>query len=343
MTASRDAAPAVGAFPLIVGMLRPVSVAASAEHLASHGYVVAYVERQPREALLADGLEREALIMAEHVRDMEVAIARLRREPFVDPARLGAHGYSGDGLAQLVPAMRHSDVDAVALLETGWLSPAQVSSYQEMTAHDPLALRAPLFYAYSENLGRNSNEQIADITGMRYAARSLLYLGEPMLAALGIYGVAAYGVSRRLREIGIRMALGADRSAVVGMVLRRLGVLLGTGLVIGAVLSWWTSKYIATLLYKVEPTDFSTLAVAIGVLAAVGLVAGWLPARRAAGVDPTRGSAADAHPCVSRSIVPVRLSAPIETYNSPSLIETLNARRRSRRATSAATSARSSA
>ena len=181
MTASRDAAPAVGAFPLIVGMLRPVSVAASAEHLASHGYVVAYVERQPREIVLAEGLEREALILSEHVRDMEVAIARLRREPFVDPARLGAHGFSGDGLAQLVLAMRHPDVDAVALLETGWLSPAQVSSYQEMTAHDPLALRAPLLYAYSENLGRNTNEHIADITGMRYAPRSLLYLGEPKM------------------------------------------------------------------------------------------------------------------------------------------------------------------
>ena len=156
MAATRDAAPAAGRFPLIVGMLRPVSVVATAEHLASHGYVVAYVERQPRETFIAEGLVREALIMAEQVRDMDVAIAHLRREPFVDPARLGAHGFSGDGMAQLVLAMRHPDVDAVAMLETGWLSPAQVSSFQEVTAYDPLALRAPLFYAYSENLGRNS-------------------------------------------------------------------------------------------------------------------------------------------------------------------------------------------
>src|SRR5690606_38261166 len=61
LTATRDAAPAPGPFPLIVGMLRPVSVAIAGEHLASHGYVVAYVERQPREAVLAEGAVREAL------------------------------------------------------------------------------------------------------------------------------------------------------------------------------------------------------------------------------------------------------------------------------------------
>jgi len=181
LTATRDAAPAAGSFPLLVGMLRPVSVVVAAEHLASHGYVVAFVERQPREALIADGLAREALLMAEHVQDMRVAIGRLRQEPSVDPARLGSLGFSGDGLAQLVLAMRHPDVDAVALLETGWLSPTMASSYQEVTAYDPLALRAALFYAYSENLGRNSLEHIAELRGMRYGPRSLMYLGEPRM------------------------------------------------------------------------------------------------------------------------------------------------------------------
>ncbi|MDQ3168542.1 MAG: hypothetical protein M3Q55_00190, partial [Acidobacteriota bacterium] len=214
MAATRDAAPADGRFPLIVGMLRPVSVVATAEHLASHGYVVAYVERQPRETVIADGLAREALIMAEHVRDMDVVIAQLRREPFVDPARLGAHGFSGDGLAQLVLAMRHPDVGAVALLETGWLSPAQVSSFQEMTAYDPLALRAPLFYAYSENLGRNSNEHIAELTGMRYAPRSLLYLGEPTMTHWDFATEGMVLATTLERRQGSRAALARASQAI---------------------------------------------------------------------------------------------------------------------------------
>jgi tetratricopeptide (TPR) repeat protein len=184
LLATRDVAPAAGQFPLIVGMYRAPSVVASAEHLASHGYVVAFVERQPRESVLAEGLVREGLILGEYVRDMQVAVARLRQEPFVDPARLGAHGFSGDGLAQTVFAMRHPDVRAVSLLEVGWLSPAQVSSYSAMPAYDPLAMRAAVFYAYSENLGRNSLEHISELTGMRYGPRSLLYLGEPRMTHL---------------------------------------------------------------------------------------------------------------------------------------------------------------
>lgn len=184
LTASRDVAPAAGPFPLIVGMYRAPSVVVAAEHLASHGYVVAFVERQPREVLIADGLVREGLVLGEYVRDLQVAVARLRQEPFVDPVRLGAHGFSGDGLAQTVFAMRHPDVRALSLLEVGWLSPAQVSSYSAMPAYDPLAMRAAVFYAYSENLGRNSLEHIAELTGMRYAARSLLYLGEPRMTHL---------------------------------------------------------------------------------------------------------------------------------------------------------------
>lgn len=184
LTAARDVEVAPGRHPLIVGMLRPVSMALSAEHLASHGYVVALVERQPRESIEAEGLTREALVLNEYVRDMQIVTSRLRDESYVDPVRLGALGFSGDGLAQLIFAMRHPDVDAVSLLETGWLSPAQVSSYQESTDHDPLALRAALFYAYSENLGRNSVEHITELTGMRYAPRSLLYLGEPKMTHL---------------------------------------------------------------------------------------------------------------------------------------------------------------
>jgi dienelactone hydrolase len=180
-TAARDAPPAAGTFPLLIGMLRPVSVVVMAEYLASHGYVAAFVQRQPRERIDAEGLALEALIINEHMRDMQLALARMRQEPFVDPVRLGAVGFSGDGLAQLVLAMRHPDVDAVSQLETGYFAPVGTSSYQEVTAYDTAALRAPMLFAYSENLGRNTDMQMAEIERMRYAPRFFLYLGEPRM------------------------------------------------------------------------------------------------------------------------------------------------------------------
>jgi hypothetical protein len=182
-----DAPPAAGRFPLLTGMLRPISSVMSAEYLASHGYVVGLVERQARESFVAEGLTLEGLVINEHQRDVQMAIARLRTEPNVDAARLGLLGYAADGLASLPLAMRHPDVDAVALMETNWLQPSGVSTYQQVAAFDPTALRAPLFFAYSEILGRNALEQVANIESMRYAPRHLLYFGEPRMTPLDFF------------------------------------------------------------------------------------------------------------------------------------------------------------
>jgi putative ABC transport system permease protein len=107
-----------------------------------------------------------------------------------------------------------------------------------------------------------------------------------LLAGLGLYGVTAYAVSRRRREIGIRMALGAAPAGVVRLVMSRLTMLVGLGVMIGAGVSLWASRFVASLLYGLEPRDPATLAGAIVVLAAVGALAAWLPARRASRVDP---------------------------------------------------------
>jgi putative ABC transport system permease protein len=107
-----------------------------------------------------------------------------------------------------------------------------------------------------------------------------------LLAGLGLYGVTAYAVSRRRTEIGIRLALGAAPGGVVRLVLSRVARLVAAGIVIGAAVSLWASKFVATLLYGLEPRDPVTLAGAVVVLGAVGLLAGWLPARRASLVDP---------------------------------------------------------
>ena len=109
-----------------------------------------------------------------------------------------------------------------------------------------------------------------------------------LLAGLGLYGLTAYAVSRRRTEIGIRMALGAAPAGVVRLVLSRVALLVGTGVIVGAGVSMWASKFVATLLYGLEPRDPITLVGAVLVLATVGTVAGWLPARRASRIDPAQ-------------------------------------------------------
>jgi putative ABC transport system permease protein len=108
-----------------------------------------------------------------------------------------------------------------------------------------------------------------------------------VLAALGTYGVIAYGVAERTREIGVRMALGARRSEVVAMVLREGLRLFALALPIALAGIWWSSRAIASLLFGVLATDLSTQAVALGTLAVATTVACLIPARRASRLDPT--------------------------------------------------------
>ena len=107
-----------------------------------------------------------------------------------------------------------------------------------------------------------------------------------LLAALGLYGVTSYAVSRRRAEIGIRMALGAAPGSVVRLVLMRVTLLVAIGVVVGTGISIWASTFVTTLLFGLEPRDPVTLAGAAAVLAIVGATAGWLPAYRASRIDP---------------------------------------------------------
>lgn len=107
-----------------------------------------------------------------------------------------------------------------------------------------------------------------------------------VLAALGIYAVVSYSVSQRIPEIGIRMALGESAGRVQRRVVGRTLLLAGTGVVLGAALSFSASRLMHSLLYGVEPTDLVTLAGVAAILLLVSLLAGYLPARRASAVDP---------------------------------------------------------
>jgi predicted permease len=108
-----------------------------------------------------------------------------------------------------------------------------------------------------------------------------------VLATIGLYGIMSYMVERRRNEIGIRMALGADRRDVVSMVMREAATLLAAGLIVGSVLALAAGQMARTLLFGVTPGDPSTLILAASGLAAIAIVASFLPARRAAGVEPT--------------------------------------------------------
>lgn len=108
-----------------------------------------------------------------------------------------------------------------------------------------------------------------------------------LIATVGLYGVMSYLVTRRRREIGIRIALGANARAVVRMVVFEAGVLLAAGLVVGTGLAIFSARSASALLFGLEPWDPATVGMGVGTLAAVSLVASWLPARRAARLDPT--------------------------------------------------------
>jgi putative ABC transport system permease protein len=113
-----------------------------------------------------------------------------------------------------------------------------------------------------------------------FAAAALL------LALIGIYGVIAYSVAQRTHEIGVRLALGAERRAVVGMVVQQGMAIAAAGLLFGVVAAFAVTRVMASLLYDVTPTDPATFAVVAGMLGATAFAACWGPAVRAARVDP---------------------------------------------------------
>jgi len=108
-----------------------------------------------------------------------------------------------------------------------------------------------------------------------------------LLACLGIYGVVAYGVSRRTNEIGIRMALGATATQVRSLVLRQGLTPVALGLLVGVAVSLLMSRLISTVLFGVQPFDPLTYTAVVGALAAAAVTACYTPAWRAARIDPT--------------------------------------------------------
>ena len=163
LLAQRDAAPASGRFPLVVGQLRPFSTTITNEYLASHGYVVAMVDG------LSPDIPDPGAGLEIAVRDMEFIVPAMRKQPYVDPTRLAALGFSGSGFSQILFAMRHPDVDAVSDLESAIFA----TTFWPLSGgygYDVAALRVPFLHTYSVALSRNDN-RFGDFEAMRYSQR----------------------------------------------------------------------------------------------------------------------------------------------------------------------------
>ena len=165
LMARRDGQAASGRYPLVIGMLRPLSTTLTNEFLASHGYVVAMVDGEEARNYTEAGPALE-----EGVRDMEFAIAALRARPNVDATGLAALGFSGAGFSQILLAMRHPDVDAVCDLESAIFDDRVMFALKRGWGYDLGALRVPFLHTYSVPLSKLENT-IADFEGMRYSTR----------------------------------------------------------------------------------------------------------------------------------------------------------------------------
>ena len=107
------------------------------------------------------------------------------------------------------------------------------------------------------------------------------------ISAIGLYGVMTYAVTKRTREIGIRMALGAQRTTVIGSMMGEVCALVAIGLACGLLFAMGLGKFLATLLFEIKPHDRTAFIAATALATVVTLIAGYLPARRAASIDPT--------------------------------------------------------
>jgi predicted permease len=145
---------------------------------------------------------------------------------------------------------------------------------------DP-ALHLRTAMPYDTAIGRSiATERIMATLGGVFGVLALL------VAALGVFGLLAFQLARRTNEIGVRLALGASAGAMRRLVLRDVLVMLGPGLLLGAGGALMATGVTRSMLFGVSPTDPSVFAVAAAVLSAVALAAGWIPARRAARIDP---------------------------------------------------------
>ena len=193
----------------------------------------------------------------------------------------------GPGDFFYVPFARDFQTDVNFLVKFSSLPQGSEASAADLLRRSVMSVDAELpiigIKTFQQHLDGNLQLWLVNAGAALFSAFGMLALS---LAVVGVYGVRSYSVSRRTREIGIRMALGARRSAVQNMILREGAAMLAAGLVLGLLLASVTGKLLSSMLYEVSALDPVAFTVAPLVLVAAGLLATWLPARRATRVSP---------------------------------------------------------
>jgi len=157
------------------------------------------------------------------------------------------------------------------------IAPAFVNAVHEIDAEVPVSDIRPMTDVLSIS---TAQRRLTMMLLAIFAAMALL------IAAVGLYGVISYTVTQRTQEIGIRMALGAQRGDVLRMVVGQAMAMTAAGVAIGALGAFLLTRLMATLLFDVKPGDPITFVVVAGLLGAVALFASYIPGRRATTVDP---------------------------------------------------------
>ena len=188
----------------------------------------------------------------------------------VEPTIFVPYLQSGGSLGGLWVAVRTTSSPAAMIRTLGGV----------MASVDP---RVPM-----RNVKTQAEQIDETIGGERFFTRVLVFFGlfALFIACIGLHGITAYSATRRTSEIGVRIAFGATRGQVLWMVLRQVVVMTGIGLALGVPLAIAAARVVRSMLFGIEPGDPTTIIVAIAVMAAVALLAGWLPARRASRMDP---------------------------------------------------------
>jgi ABC-type antimicrobial peptide transport system permease subunit len=200
-----------------------------------------------------------------------------------------------DHYMYFVPMMQRpaSDKDPIEMDESLFAGAVSIATDRPMNDMETLARRTLAginpnlavvkFQTFREQIGdRFSEEKMISRLTMLFGGLALL------LATIGLYGVTSYTVAGRTSEIGIRMALGAERSSVVAMILRGASVQTVLGLAIGVPVALLCVRFVKTQLYEITHVDVTVMAAAIVMLAAAACLAGLIPARRAASIDPAQ-------------------------------------------------------
>jgi predicted lysophospholipase L1 biosynthesis ABC-type transport system permease subunit len=214
--------------------------------------------------------------------------------------RIGEGGDAWSTIVGVVGHIRHIGLDDDSDPQVYWNYPQRTQDRLALvvrTRGTPAALTPSIAAAVREVdpeqpiYDARSLETVVDRSlGQRWLQTVLLaiFAGVALvLASVGAYGVIAYGVGQRTREFGVRMALGAGRRRVIGMVLRRGVTLFALGALTGLALAGATVRVLSSLVYAVAPNDMLSFVLATVVLFVVSMAACYVPARRASRVDPS--------------------------------------------------------